>query len=412
MRKTLTDKGVAALKPRAGRFAYPDPELRGHYVRVTPNGAKSFVAVTLGPHGKQVWATIGPTDRYSIEAARELAREAIKRVHAGLPAFDVPPPKPATFKDVAEQWLARHVHASGLRSVAQITRHLQTHIYPAWANRVFLDIRRSDVAALLDQVQDNHGARAADYVLAITRGIMNWFATRNDDFTPPIVRGMQRRSQYEKARARILGDDEIRRIWTAADTAGSFGSIVKLCLLTAQRSRKVAAIKCADISEDGVWSIPAAPREKATAGALKLSAAALAIIRAQPKLGDNPHVFAGRYRNGPFGSFGPAMMKFRTKLPGMPPWTVHDLRRTARSLMSRAGVRPDIAERVLGHAIPGIRGVYDRHSFFSEKADALKRLAVLVDGIVSPSDNVPATKRRRKRADDKIADAGHRHYGD
>jgi hypothetical protein len=47
MRKTLSDKGVAALKPRAGRYAFPDPELRGHYVRVQPSGAKSFVAVTL-----------------------------------------------------------------------------------------------------------------------------------------------------------------------------------------------------------------------------------------------------------------------------------------------------------------------------------------------------------------------------
>ena len=52
MRKTLSDKGVAALKPRAARYALPDPELRGHYVRVQPSGAKSFVAVTLSPHGK------------------------------------------------------------------------------------------------------------------------------------------------------------------------------------------------------------------------------------------------------------------------------------------------------------------------------------------------------------------------
>jgi integrase len=364
---------------------------------VTPSGAKSFVAVTLDPNGKQVWATIGPTDRYSIEAARELARAAMKRVHAGLPAFETPPPKPATFKDVAEQWLARHVHANGLRSIAQITRHLQAHIYPAWADRVFLDIRRSDVAALLDRVQDNHGARAADYVLAITRGIMNWFATRNDDFTPPIVRGMQRRSSQEKARARILDDDEIRRIWTAADTAGSFGAIVKLCLLTAQRSRKVAAMKWADISPDGEWTISAESREKNTAGSLMLPDMAFDIIRARPQIGDNPHVFAGRYRNGPFDSFGPAKGKFDAKLGEMPIWKVHDLRRTARSLMSRAGVRPDIAARVMGHAIAGVEGVYDRHSYRDEKADALRRLAALIDGIVNPRENVLPMARRKKQ---------------
>jgi integrase len=397
MRKTLSDKGVAALKPRAARFTYPDPELRGHYVRVTPNGAKSFVAVTLDPHGKQVWATIGPTDRYSIEAARELARDTIKRVHAGLPAFETPPPKPATFKDVAEQWMTRHVRGNGLLSIRQITRHLNTHIYPAWADRVFLDIRRSDVAALLDRVQDNHGARAADYVLSIVRAIMNWYATRNDDFTPPIVRGMQRRSTHAQARARILDDDEIRRIWTAADT--SFGAIVKLCLLTAQRSRKVAAMKWADISPDGEWTISAQAREKNTAGSLMLPKAALDIIRARPQLGDNPHVFAGRFRNGPFDSFGPAKGKFDAALGTMPPWVVHDLRRTARSLMSRAGVRPDIAERVMGHAIAGVEGVYDRHSYAAEKADALKRLAHLIDGIVHgrTADVLPMKRKGKRR---------------
>jgi integrase len=398
MRKTLSDKGVAALKPRAARFAYPDPELRGHYIRVTPNGAKSFVAVTLDPHGKQVWATIGPTDRHSIEVARDLAREALKRVHAGLSAFEAPPDKPAMFRDVAELWLTRHVRANGLRSIRQIIRHLNAHVYPAWRERPLLDIRRSDVAALLDQVQDNHSARAADYVLSIVRAVMNWFATRNDDYVPPIVRGMQRRSSHATARARILDDDEIRTIWAAADTASSFGAIVKLCLLTAQRSRKVAAMKWTDISPDGEWTIPAEPREKNTAGSLMLPKAALHIIRARHELGDNPHVFPARIGNGPFDSFGPAKGKFDAKLASMKPWVVHDLRRTARSLMSRAGIRPDIAERVMGHAIAGVEGVYDRHSYREEKADALARLAALIDGIVHPRENVvPMAKRKKRR---------------
>ena len=71
------------------------------------------------------------------------------------------------------------------------------------------------------------------------------------------------------------------------------------------------------------------------------------------------------------------------------PWTIHDLRRTARSLMSRAGVRPDIAERVMGHAITGVKSVYDRHDYIEEKADALIRLSGLIDIIVNaPSENV------------------------
>ena len=83
-----------------------------------------------------------------------------------------------------------------------------------------------------------------------------------------------------------------------------------------------------------------------------------------------------------------AIAKLRKKEGRKPmlPWVLHDLRRTARSLMSRAGVSADVAERVIGHAIPGVRGVYDRHNFLSEKGDALERLAVLVAQILDPTD--------------------------
>ena len=68
----------------------------------------------------------------------------------------------------------------------------------------------------------------------------------------------------------------------------------------------------------------------------------------------------------------------------IPRWTLHDLRRTARSLMSRAGAPSDVAERVLGHVIPGVRGVYDRHSYALEKRDALEKLAGLIGLILNP----------------------------
>ncbi len=61
----------------------PDPEMRGHYVRITPKGAKSFVAVARDLDGKQIWATIGGTDVLTIAEARDKAREAIQRIKAG-----------------------------------------------------------------------------------------------------------------------------------------------------------------------------------------------------------------------------------------------------------------------------------------------------------------------------------------
>jgi hypothetical protein len=73
----------------------------------------------------------------------------------------------------------------------------------------------------------------------------------------------------------------------------------------------------------------------------------------------------------------------------MPPWTIsRDVRRTAKTLMARAGVRPDVSERVLAHVIPGVEGVYDRYEYLTEKRDPLDRLASLIDRIVNPHDNV------------------------
>jgi integrase len=73
---------------------------------------------------------------------------------------------------------------------------------------------------------------------------------------------------------------------------------------------------------------------------------------------------------------------------GVRGWVIHDLRRTARSLMSRAGVNADIAERCLGHVIGGARGIYDRHEYFEEKKRAFEALAGQIERIVNPQANV------------------------
>jgi hypothetical protein len=58
-------------------------------------------------------------------------------------------------------------------------------------------------------------------------------------------------------------------------------------------------------------------------------------------------------------------------------------------------VPADIGERVLNHALQGVRATYDRYSFANEKHDALERLAALVDRILNPApDNVVALERR------------------
>jgi integrase len=154
-------------------------------------------------------------------------------------------------------------------------------------------------------------------------------------------------------------------------------------------------MKWSDIT-DGIWTIAKADeREKGTAGTIKLPSLALNIIESHPHIAGNPYVFAGR-GNGPFNSWAQRKDDLDQRLREMPRWVIHDLRRTARSLLARADVRPDIAERVLGHAIRGVERVYDRHQYEEQKADALNRLAVLIETIINPpKDNVVVIARHR-----------------
>jgi len=149
--------------------------------------------------------------------------------------------------------------------------------------------------------------------------------------------------------------------------------------LTGQRRNEVAGMRRSEIDPDGVWTIPAARYKTKTPHVVPLSAAALAVIEARPP-GDV--VFASTI-GSPFSGFDKPK-KALDKATGTVGWTLHDARRTAKTLMVRAGVRPDISERVLGHAMGAIEGTYDRHSYLTEKRDALERLAAELDRIINP----------------------------
>jgi integrase len=183
-------------------------------------------------------------------------------------------------------------------------------------------------------------------------------------------------------------------------------------LLTAQRHGEVARMSHKEIDGDGIWAIPADRYKTKRPNFVPLSKAALAIINAQPRLDECDYVFPTRAKT-PHTRSGKskakldkavlAALKNRAKNgPTIEPiqnWTLHDLRRTAKTLMVRAGVRPDISERVLGHVIAGVEGTYDRYSYAEEKRDALEKLAAIIERILNPiPSNVAALDERRARA--------------
>jgi integrase len=380
-RQRLTDKQVASLPRKAKRYFHPDPEMPGHGIRIYPSGPSAFYVIARDTFRKQRWVRIGGTAELSIEQSREQARTVIRRLRAGLEPFEAPKPTPDSVADVAREWVTRYVRKNGLRTADEMERILARYVLPPWYKRPFAEIKRSDVARLLDAIEDKHGAHTADAALAVLRAISTWYGERDDDYTP--IRGLKKRvPEHARKRSRILSDDELHRVWLTAEADdGPFGAFVRLALLCGQRREKIARMRWIDIAPDSIWTIPTEAREKGNPGTLKLPPLAMAIINVQPHFAGSPFVFTGRH-NEAMSGFSRRHDAFK-KQCGVSGWSLHDLRRTARSLLSRTCVRPDIAERILGHSVGGaIAQIYDRHDYSSEIADALRRLAALIEAIV------------------------------
>jgi integrase len=214
---------------------------------------------------------------------------------------------------------------------------------------------------------------------------MSWYATKHRSYVPPLVKGMRRTNEDEKERDRMLDDNEIRLVWDVAGQSRTYGALIRMLLLTAQRFDKVRTMRWSDLDDDGTWTVRTSAREKGNIGKVKLPELARSILASLPRFANNEFIFAGQGQQ-PISASGLFKAKVDDKLPpDTEPWRLHDLRRTARSLMSRAKVSRDDAERVMGHSLGNnIEGIYDRHAYFDEKSEALAKLADLIDGIVNP----------------------------
>ncbi len=105
-------------------------------------------------------------------------------------------------------------------------------------------------------------------------------------------------------------------MWRQAEKAGTFGGIIRVALLTAQRREKVASMRWADL-KGAAWTIPRTDREKGAGGTLILPPAALAVIQSQPVISKSPYVFTGRRENA-FNGFSKSKAAFNEALPKIP----------------------------------------------------------------------------------------------
>lgn len=391
-------KTAGAPSDGKDRVIYWDERRPGFGLMVTATGKRSFVFQYRNGQGDSRRASLSGTTM--LVDAHKWADILQGEIAKGVDPVEKKKSEKSSqstkgkFCTIAEDYLKRE--ASKVRSMDQRKAILNRLIYPAIGDKIAVKLKRSDIVALLDDIEDNHGAAMADGALMVVRRICNWHAARDDEFRSPIVRGMGRSNAA--GRERILSDDEIRAVWAAteeiiadgeAERLGLFmyAHLLRYLLLTAVRLKEGAQIDSTERSGND-WLIPAARMKNKRDFLIPLSAAASQLLEDVPVIGGRNAgpIFT---TNGikPIAAFGQFKRAFdkRCKVTG---WTNHDLRRTARSLMSRAGVDPDHAERALSHTIGGIRRTYDRHEFYTEKKFAFEALAGQIALIIDAQANV------------------------
>jgi integrase len=409
MARGFTEIAIRNLKPGPVRYEMPDPAARGLYCIVQPSGHKSF-AVRFRYEGKPKKLSLGSI---SLSAARKAAAHALHEVREGRDPCEAKShakqerrtSQANTFQKVALQFLkletgmqedGDQVTFSGtMRTAGRYLRDLNRLVFPTLGDRPITEIKRSEIVTLLDQIQIGNGPVMADRILAAIRAIMNWHTSRSDDFKSPIVRGMARTKSKERARQRILSDDELRKVWTAGNKAeGSFPALVKFLLLTGARRGEATGMTWAEL-KDGDWELPAVRNKTGLNLVRPLSKAALGVIESQRREGSR-YVFTAT-TGLPIVAFTKRKAEF-DKASSTSGWRLHDLRRTARSLMARAGVNSEHAERCLGHTIGGVEGIYNRHHYQSEMKRAYDALAALIELIVRPPEDNVTPLRKKKPA--------------
>jgi integrase len=388
IRQRLSAKFIENLKSAAQRREISD-HANGLFLISQASGHRSW-AVRYRHDGRSVKLTLGAWPKMTLADARKAAADAQHALARGEnPAkakvdakVKADAAKANTLTAVCENYLKRE--GGKLRTLDQRVSILRRLIYPTLGDKPIGSIKRSDLLALFDKIEDENGTRAADVALAVLRRILRWHAIRDDEFITPVVPGMARQKASEHRRDRVLSDDEIRALWAATAEESVFSGLVRFLLLTAARRGEAAGMKRDEVDPDGIWTLPASRSKTKVEVVRPLSRAAQEVLAGQPQIDGCDYVFASSTGRTPIGQFSGPKVRLDAA-SGVTGWTIHDIRRTARSLLSRCkDVTVDHAERVLGHARPDLVARYDRHDYVEEMRFAVEALSALISTIVNP----------------------------
>jgi len=397
----LTDLAVRKLRPKEKRYEVLD--VNGLVLRVLPTGKKVW-SYRYMIDGKPKRFTLGYYPSLSLAEAREkhaLALQDVgKKIDPEAKAQEEKAKRKAspTFQDLFDEFWERELQHSP--TAAERRRLVIKDALPAWAARKVSSIKRRDAVLLIDEVRQR-APITANRLQGILVRMFNFASERGIIDISPLT-GMRRGK--ESSRSRTLTDDEIKILWDCLDLENQHIDMyhlnklaLKAVLLSAQRPGEVVGMQW-DHIEGEWWVIPAALRKTREENRVPiLPMLGVVIEQAKAISGDSPYVFLSpRERNGGIrplrvGSLANAIRRHRQEMGISEQFTPHDLRRTMRTRLAEIGVSDMVAEKILGHKLQGVLGIYNRHSYDAEKKQALalweQKLSQII-GISEATSNV------------------------
>lgn len=382
--------------------------------------------------GNEHWLVLGNFPDMPLADARTEARKARVLIDQGQnpkavrrAAIDSERRR-GTFRELAEDWYRVEIEKRGLKHPHIPRRHLDNYLLPEFGDRTPADIHAADVARLLDRVKDGTkvrvnghvrergGPTSANDLLRFTSrifafGVRRRVLTGNPaaDFTPRLDAG-----GTERPRKRALSREELVQLFGAIRETPTFGGdnllALKLLLALCVRKGELLGARWEEFDLAGetdagsVWRLPATRTKTSESLDIPLVPTVVEWLQALKHLaGGSEFVFPQRRRDHRqrqphvgLDTLNVALERVDHKLE---PFTLHDLRRTARTHLAALGVRREVAERCLGHKVRGVEGTYDRHDYFEERREALTQWTnLLLDAERGERKITPIRERARQ----------------
>lgn len=374
---------------RAGKPIVGKSDGGGLTFTLSTNGTASWVfRYRIG--GKQRELTIGNYPTIGLKLARELATEARARVQQGL---DVAREKKEqrialTTAGTVEQLCDEYYERTVLGRVKRpdiVREILDKDLIPRIGRMRIADVKPLDIDGMIRAVIDRGSPVMANRVLQASKAVFD-YAIRHHWVEQNPAAAFRRidAGGEEKARTRALSSDELVKLFQALRDSGPVFSIydlaIKLLLVTAVRKAELIEAPWSefDLEADApVWRLPAVRTKADRDFTIPLPPVAVEWLKEIKRTSvASEYVFPARRRTGK-PTMSPATLNWAVNevKHGLEPFTLHDLRRTARTHLAALGVAPHVAERCLNHKLPGINDTYD---YLTERRLALNTWADLL----------------------------------